>query len=120
MMLPRTSQQAKTTRQFPSEKPSVFMRPTTGGPSRPAKLAQILMNPIDTAAAEDDIVKVVNTQNGVGQKNAKKPIRHNQPNTMNSGWPGMRLTAKQTPVNTWPATQCHFRSSVRSEDLPEN
>jgi len=58
--------------------PDAFIWPTVVEPMRPATFAQILITPIDTAAADADIDMVGNTQKGGGQKYAQKPIRHSQ------------------------------------------
>src|SRR5436190_10924867 len=105
--------------QATSSRPYVFISPTIGEPSSPATLAQILMNPIDTAAAEADIDIVGSTQNGEGQNNAQKPIMHSQNITRPNGCPGIRLMVRNTPAPTCPAMQCHLRSPSRSDDCPE-
>src|SRR6516165_10644579 len=104
--------------QVRSPKPCVRIHPTAGEPICPATFAQMLMNPIDTAATEADKVSVGNTQNGGGQKYANSPVRHSRPKNHHQGRPGRRLSARQTPVSTCPATQCHFRSPVQSDERP--
>src|SRR4051794_37452437 len=86
----------------------------------PATLAKMLMMPMETAAAEDDSVCVGRTQNGDGQAKAKNPVRHSQTKTASQGWPGRTLPARHSPANTWPATQCHLRSPVSSDDRPDS
>src|SRR5262245_9362077 len=105
--------------QCTSSKPRAFISPTTGEPSIPPTLAQMLMNPIDTAAADADIDIVGSTQNGDGQNCAKKPMPHSQTITSQNGCPGTKLLIRQTPAPTCPAMQCHLRSPVRSDDWPE-
>jgi hypothetical protein len=39
--------------------------------------------------------------------------------TSQMGWPGMVLPARNSAAAVCPATQCHLRSPVRSEDWPE-
>src|ERR1022692_1350979 len=98
---------------------NVFILPTIGEPSRPPILAQMLMNPIDTAAADADIDMVGSTQNGEGQNRAQKPMQQSQNITTPNGCPGMRLMARNNPAPICPAMQCHLRSPVRSDDCPE-
>ena len=100
--------------------PASCSSPTTEGPIKPAKFALMLMKPIETAAAEDDRVKVGSTQNGEGHDTAKNPTRHNHVMTAAADWPGIAAAPRQTPSDTWPATQCHLRSPVRSEDWPDS
>src|SRR5438309_6017485 len=102
-----------------SSSPNVFISPTIGEPSKPPTLAQMLMKPIDTAAADADSDIVGKTQNGDGQNNAQKPIKQSQTRIRPNGCPGKRLMHKNTPAPTWPAMQCHLRSPVRSDDCPE-
>src|SRR5688572_28898862 len=101
-----------------SSYPYRFIVPTTGEPMMPAMLAQMLMNPTATAAADADSVSVGNTQYGGGQANAKNPVTHSQPRIATDDRPGVRLAARAAPVSTIAATQCHFRSPVRSDDHP--
>ena len=58
--------------------PDAFICPTVVEPMRPAMFAQILITPIETAAADADIDMVGNTQKGDGQKYAQNPMRHSQ------------------------------------------
>ena len=61
-----------------SEYSNVFILPMIGEPSSPPILAQILMKPIDTAAADADMDIVGSTQNGEGQNKAQKPMQQSQ------------------------------------------
>ena len=79
----------------------------------------MLMKPIDTAAAEAVSVTVGNAQNGDAQKNAASPVQNNHVITSGNDCPGIALPARNSAVATCPATQCHLRSPLRSEDCPE-
>src|SRR5205814_1197793 len=100
----------------PSSHPAFFRNPTTGDPTSPARFAHMLMNPTATAAADDVSACVGSTQYGDSQKYAQNPVRQSQVNTTAHGWPGMTLQARKVPARTRLATQCHFRSRVRSDD----
>src|SRR5690349_1579191 len=80
----------------------------------------MLMNPMDTAAADAARLSVGSTQNGVYQKFAKNPARHSQANTASHGCPGMTLSVRNVPAPSCPAMQCHLRSPVRSDDQPDS
>src|SRR5215213_278281 len=87
-------------------------------PTEPARFAHMLISPIETAAADAVKVSVGSAQNGAGQKLAANPVRQSQPITTGNGWWGIALPASKRAVAAWPATQCHLRSPLRSEDRP--
>src|SRR5262249_22426916 len=119
MPAPTPKQQARKKRHWASLSPRAFIPPTIGEPSRPPTLAQMLMKPIDTAAADADIDIVGSTQNGDGQNWAKNPMPHSQSITTPNGCPGIRLSARKIPAPSCPVMQCHLRSLKRSDDWPE-
>src|SRR5438094_8134464 len=79
----------------------------------------MLMRPMATAPAEALRVSVGSAQKGEGQKYAAKPVRQSQAITAAKGWPGIVLPTRKRAVAACPATQCHLRSPLRSEDCPD-
>src|SRR5262245_22783308 len=116
MAAPSEYPPARNKTQPASPTPAARSSPTAADPISPAKFAHMLITPTATAAADAVSVDVGNTQNGVIQKNAPNPATHSQPNTTSHGWPGITLPASPPPARTSPATQCHLRSPVRSDD----